>query len=113
MSKIANLHNKTFTLQQNTNNGTSNGDTIFHYKQDENLVTATFSGGTILCGNIIALHHGDYLEMIYQMLTVNQELKSGKAIAQISILENSEIQLDLNWEWLSGSGNVGTSRYVS
>jgi adenine specific DNA methylase Mod len=41
-------------------------------------------------GTIIAIHHGDYLDMVYQMLTTTNELKSGKAIAKISINDNEK-----------------------
>jgi adenine specific DNA methylase Mod len=110
MSTI-NFNNKIFYLKSNSNHGTSNADTIFHYQQKESLVTANFSGGSVQFGTIIAIHHGDYLDMIYQMLTTANELKSGKAIAKISIDNNEKIQLDLNWEWLVSSEIKGTSIY--
>lgn len=110
--KEVNFNNKIFYLKNNSSNGTSNNDTTFHYQQNENIVTATFSGGSVLQGNIIALHKGNYLEMIYQMVTTTDELKSGKAIAKISIDENGKIQLNLNWVWLTESENKGTSTYI-
>jgi hypothetical protein len=109
---IVNFNDKTFYLKSNSANGTSGADTIFHYKQNGNVVTANFSGGSVLCGNIIAVHKGGFLDMVYQMLTVTNELKSGKAIAKISVDNNGKIQLDLNWEWLIGSDNKGTSTYL-
>lgn len=111
MSKI-NFDKKAFVLQFNTNNGTSNSETIFHYSQENELVTADFSGGSVQYGKIIALHKGDYLDIVYQMLTTENELKSGKAIAKIIVNENHKIELHLNWEWLIGSENKGTSMYV-
>ena len=45
------------------------------------------------------------------MLTATNELKSGKAIANIVINENDKVELHLNWEWLTGSNNGGTSTY--
>jgi hypothetical protein len=108
---LINFNNKVFTLNHNTDNGTTNAETIFYYQQKDTIVTADFSGGSVLYGKIIAIHMGDYLDMIYQMITATNELKSGKAIAKISLGKNDKIQLNLDWEWLIGSGNTGTSIY--
>lgn len=105
------FNDKIFYLKSNSSNGTSSTDTIFHYKQNKDVVTANFTGGNVLCGNIIAIHKGDYLDMIYQMLTTNNELKSGKAIANVFITETNKIQLNLNWEWLIPGNIKGTSTY--
>ena len=110
--KLINFDNKTFCLQTNSRNGTSNSDTVFHYQQNANIVTAKFGGGNVICGTIIALHRGDHLDMIYQMLTATDELKSGKAVAKIVSTANEKIQLELDWEWLTDSGNKGTSVYL-
>jgi hypothetical protein len=108
---VISLDNKTFYLENNSSGGTSNSDTIFHYQQKDDLVTASFGGGSVRFGNLIALHKGDHLEMIYQLLTTSKELKSGKAIAHISLGENNKIQLNMNWEWLQGYNNTGISTY--
>jgi ribosomal protein S18 acetylase RimI-like enzyme len=44
-----NFNGKTFALVQNSDNGKVNTDTVFKYKQEENLVTADYYGGSILC----------------------------------------------------------------
>jgi hypothetical protein len=63
--KMICLDNKIFCLENNSIGGTSNSDTIFHYQQKENLVTTSFSKGNVRFGNLIALHKGEHLEMIY------------------------------------------------
>jgi hypothetical protein len=107
-----NFQGKTFVLQHNTENGTTNATTVFKYQQEGNLVTADFMGGSVQYGKIIAIHKGDYLDMIYQMLTSTDELKSGKAIANIIVADDNKIQLHLNWQWLTDSDNKGTSTYI-
>ncbi len=107
-----NFHNKTFLLVDNSNNGKVNKATKFEYKQEGDLVTADYYGGTIRYGKIIAKLEADKLIMLYQCLTNENELKAGKAIAQITINENKKIQLHLNWEWLNKSGEKGSSEYV-
>jgi RimJ/RimL family protein N-acetyltransferase len=105
-----NLNNKTFRLQHNTANGTASSDTIFHYKQNGDQITAEFYGGDVLHGNLIARLQGNQLEMLYQMRTKADEMKSGRATAQV-LADDDKLRLALDWEWLSGSGNKGSSTY--
>lgn len=106
------FNNKKFALIQNSENGQVNNDTIFEYKQNGNLVTADYFGGTIKYGKIIADLQGDKLSMLYQCLTIDNELKAGKAIAEISVSENEKIKLKLSWEWLTNGNDKGTSEYI-
>jgi hypothetical protein len=107
-----NFNNKTFSLMQNSENGKVSNETIFEYKQQGNLVTADYHGGSILYGKIIAILKGDQLNMLYQCITTNNELKAGKAIAQISFTENGKLKLELNWEWLDNKEEKGVSEYL-
>jgi hypothetical protein len=107
-----NFNNKKFQLIQNSENGNVNADTIFEFRQEGNLVTADYYGGTIKYGKIIADLQGDKLHMLYQCLTTDNELKAGKAIAQISLNGNGKMKLKLDWEWLTGGENKGVSEYL-
>lgn len=107
-----NFNNKTFALLENSENGKVTNQTIFKYQQEGNLVTADYFGGTIKYGKIIARLDGNQLNMLYQCLTTNDELKAGKAIADITFNENGKILLTLNWEWLIDGNGKGVSVYV-
>jgi len=107
-----NFDNKKFALIQNSENGQVNTETVFNYKQDNNLVTADYFGGTIKYGKIIAELSDDKLNMLYQCLTTDNELKAGKALAQISLTENGKIKLALDWEWLNNGNEKGKSEYI-
>lgn len=111
MKKI-DFNNKTFSLVENSEKGKVNPDTKFEYKQDGDLVTADYYGGTIIYGKIIALLNGNQLDMRYQCLTNANELKTGSAIAEISVLENGKLKLKLNWKWLDSSNETGISEYL-
>jgi hypothetical protein len=106
------FNNKTFSLVENSANGKVGTDTVFKYKQDGNLVTADYFGGTIKYGKIIANLTGDRLDMLYQCMTDDNELKAGRATALISLAENRKMNLKLNWEWLGDNKESGTSEYV-
>ena len=106
------LKNKTFTLLENSENGAASNQTIFKYQQDGNLVTADYFGGSIRYGKIIAQLKTNQLHMLYQCLTIDDELKAGKAIADISLDKNGKIMLKLHWEWLNKKEIKGTSFYI-
>lgn len=106
------FNNKKFALVQNSDNGQVNTETVFHYKQDDNLVTADYFGGTIKYGKIIAELKENELNMLYQCLTTDNQLKAGKALAQITVTENDKIKLSLNWEWLTNGNEQGKSEYI-
>lgn len=107
-----NFNNKTFSLLENSEKGTVNSATLFHYKQEGDLVTADYSGGSVVYGKIIAIHKGDTLDMLYQCLTTENELKAGKALAKVITTTTGKIKLKLNWEWLDKKGETGTSEYL-
>ncbi|WP_303318500.1 hypothetical protein Q4Q34_04105 [Flavivirga abyssicola] len=107
-----NFNNKTFFLIENSENGKVNSETIFKYKQKGNLVTADYYGGTIKYGKIIAHLKNDKLDMLYQCITTENELKAGKAVAQISVTSSNKIKLILNWEWLENKNEHGISEYI-
>jgi hypothetical protein len=106
------FNNKRFALIQNSDNGEVNTETVFEYKQDNNLVTADYYGGTIRYGKIIAELKGDELNMLYSCLTTSNELKAGKALAKISFNENKKMKLSLDWEWLTNGNQKGKSEYI-
>lgn len=107
-----NFNNKRFALIQNSDSGQVNSETVFEYKQEGNLVTADYFGGTIRYGKIIAAFKDDELNMLYQCLTTDNELKAGKAIAKISLTDSGKTKMNLNWEWLTNGNEKGTSEYI-
>lgn len=110
---VFNFHNKTFSLIANAKSGTVNKDTIFQFQQEGTLITADYQGGTIKYGKIIGQLKGkDRLEMRYQCLTSTNELKAGMGVAKISLSAKGKIKLALNWQWLDGNKEKGTSEYI-
>lgn len=110
--KAIDFNNKIFSLVANTENGKVSNETIFEYKQEGDMVTANYYGGTIRYGKIIAILQNRQLNMLYQCLTTSNELKAGKAIAEISFTENGKMKLTLNWEWLGSKNDKGVSEYL-
>jgi hypothetical protein len=107
-----NFNNKTFFLLENSENGKVNSETVFKYKQEGHLVTADYYGGTIKYGKIIAHLNNKTLNMLYQCITTEDELKAGKAVALISLTNKNKMKLTLNWEWLGNKNESGISEYI-
>ena len=107
-----NFNNKTFSLLENSENGKVDSETIFKYKQDGHLVTAEYFGGSIKHGTIIANLKKDKLDMLYQCITIDNELKAGKALAKISLTTNHKMKLELKWQWLGEKEESGISEYI-
>ena len=107
-----NFHNKTFYLLENSESGKVNSETVFKYQQKGNIVTAEYFGGTIKYGKIIATLNNNILNMLYQCVTTENELKAGKAIAKISLNKDHKILLKLNWQWLNDNKEKGLSEYL-
>lgn len=110
--KNLSFNNKKFVLVQNSKTGKVNSETLFFYKQERDLVTADYQGGTVRYGKIIALLENDKLDMLYQCVTDEGQLKAGKALATVSFTESQKIRLKLNWEWITGEISRGNSEYI-
>lgn len=107
-----NFNNKTFSLIENSIEGEASKATKFKYKQKGNLVTAVYNGGNVRFGSIIAILEGSQLHMRYQCITENDELKSGKAVADLILTDNRKIRMHLTWEWIDREQIRGTSIYI-
>ena len=105
-----NYNNKVFKPISNTDNGETSNETIFHYKQVGNIVTATYSGGKIIQGHLIGLvdTFGN-IEMRYHQVNDKNELMTGICKSTPEILANGKIRLHEAWEWTSGDKSTGTS----
>ncbi|MBP5984350.1 MAG: n-acetylglutamate synthase [Fluviicola sp.] len=105
-----NYNNKVFKPISNTDNGETSNETIFHYKQVGNIVTATYSGGKIIQGHLIGLVDSfGNIEMRYHQVNEKNELMTGICKSIPEILANGKIRLHEAWEWTSGDKSTGTS----
>ena len=105
-----NYNDKKFRPISNTGNGETSNETIFHYKQVDNVLTSEYSGGKIKYGHLIGLvDKTGTIEMRYHQVNENNELMTGICKSTPEILENGKIRLHENWEWTSGNQSIGTS----
>lgn len=105
-----NYNNKKFRPISNTDNGETSNETVFHYKQVENIVTSEYSGGKIKYGHLIGLvDENGNIEMRYHQINDKDELITGHCKSKPEILESGKIRFHESWEWTSGNKTKGQS----
>lgn len=105
-----NYHNKKFRPISNTPNGETSEETIFHYKQEGAILTCSYSGGQIKCGQLIGLVDTEgNIDMRYHQINTKGELMTGICQSKPEILNNGRIRLHESWQWTSGDQSKGNS----
>jgi len=107
---MINYNNKKFGAVQNTDNGEVSGDTIFQYRQEGQTVWATYKGGSIIFGTLVAkVDEEGKLDMRYQHVSEDGNFKTGKCISIPQLLDDGRIRLHEKWQWTSGDQSSGES----
>lgn len=105
-----NYHNKKFQPVQNTENGETSAETIFHYKQEGNILTSEYSGGKIVRGHLLGLvDEAGAIDMRYHQVNDQGELMTGTCQSKPEVLPNGKIRLHETWRWTSGDESAGSS----
>ncbi len=102
--------NRTFRTIENTPNGEVSGETLFFYRQSGDLVWATYQGGRVRFGTLVAkVLAGGSLDLRYQHVSVTGELKTGECRSTPEVLADGRLRLHESWRWTSGDLSSGTS----
>jgi hypothetical protein len=107
---MINYNNKRFSPVTNTENGDTDPETIFDYKQTGNVLNSDYSGGKIISGHLIGLvdEHGN-IDMRYHHINVEGEMMTGICKSRPETLPNGKIRLHEKWRWTSGDFSEGES----
>jgi hypothetical protein len=109
MNRI-NYDNRRFFSAANSGNGEVGAATVFHYHHEGDVVWATYRGGAIIFGSLIAkVDDDDCLDMRYQHLNSGGELMTGKCRSTPEILPDGRLRLREVWQWTSGDFSRGES----
>jgi len=99
-----------FTSISNTPNGEVGGDTLFDYHQTGNLVWATYSGGSVKFGTLIAtVDAANELDMRYHHVNRSGQIMTGICRSVPEFLPDGRLRLRESWQWTSGDGSSGHS----
>lgn len=105
-----NYNNRRFVSVENTPNGEVSGDTIFDYHQEGRIVWATYQGGSILKGQLIAtVDDQGILDMRYHHINQQNKIMTGRCQSTPEILPDGRLRLHEVWQWTSGDLSNGTS----
>jgi hypothetical protein len=105
-----NLEGKVFRSVANTENGDVGAGTVFHYRQNGDIVTADYSGGGIVAGHLIArVLAGGQLDMRYHHLNDKGEFMLGTCLSTPERLPDGRLRFKEKWQWLSGDMSSGSS----
>lgn len=104
------LDNRKFKVQSNTDNGEVSVDTIFHYSQNKNIISANYQGGDIVKGSLIGkVVDNKYLDFVYQHINVNGEIMTGVCQSYPDILDSGKMILKEFWQWTCKDNSKGES----
>ena len=107
-----NLDNKKFITSENKN-GLSSNETVFHYSQKGFTITGKYKGGSIQEGFLIGKQTEESkIELLYQCLTTEGELKAGQSKGTVLKNKNGKLKLKFDWNWLNGNLSGGKSEYI-
>jgi hypothetical protein len=99
-----------FTSAANTPNGDCNRETLFRYRQQGPRVWATYEGGRVQFGALVAT--GDTsgrLDMRYHHVDASGRFRSGTCQATPEILTDGRLRLHEQWQWTNGDYSEGHS----
>ncbi|MCC3359399.1 n-acetylglutamate synthase [Bacillus sp. REN16] len=101
---------RSFVSIENTANGEVSSETIFEYKQEGHIITATYSGGEIVKGTLVGVtNEDDCLEFRYNHVNNKNEIRGGKCFSTPKILPDGRIRLYENWKWHDDEATEGKS----
>ncbi len=107
---MINYDGKSFRPVQNSDNGETSAETVFHYVQKGNILSSEYSGGKIKKGHLIGLVDEEgRIEMRYHQVNSNNELMTGICQSVPELLPNGKIRLHETWQWASGDLSKGNS----
>ena len=110
MANRINYDNRRFVTVSKSDNGEVGSATVFHYRHEGDVVWATYRGGSIVFGSLIAkVDEGDGLDMRYQHLNSAGELMTGKCLSTPEVLPDGRLRLREVWQWTSGDFSRGES----
>ncbi len=110
---MINLNKKIFISTLNSSNGEVGEETLFHYFQKNNIISANYSGGQIIKGNLIGkqLDTGDF-NFVYHHINLKGDLKIGRCLSYAKVLDDGRLKLFEKWQWLCDDMSSGKSELI-
>lgn len=105
-----NYDQRHFRASSNTGSGEVDGETRFHYRQIDNVLWGTYSGGSIKHGTLNGLVRSDgSLEFCYTHVNRDDVIMTGRCVSTPEELPDGRLRLHETWTWTSGDLSSGAS----
>ena len=105
-----NYDQRVFRSVSNSDNGEISAATTFHYHQQDDIVWATYAGGAIRFGTLVAtVDDAGCLEMCYQHVNARGALMTGRCHSTPTVLSDGRLRLREQWQWTAGDQSAGES----
>lgn len=102
--------NRYFRSVSTSGNGEVGEETIFHYRQEGETVWASYKGGQIKIGTLVAkVLPDDSLDMRYSHVNSKGKVMTGRCTSKPEILPDGRLRLHESWQWTSGDHSHGNS----
>ena len=99
-----------FRSVENSGTGEVGPGTIFGYRQDGDVVSATYEGGGIRFGALVATaDDGGNLDVRYGHVNASGGLMAGECRSTPEVLPDGRLRLHEEWRWTSGDRSSGRS----
>lgn len=109
MSAI-NYDGRIFQSVRNDPNGDVGFGTRFEYRQEGSMVWATYRGGGVALGTLVAtVGDNGQLDMRYQHVTADGTIKTGRCQSMPEVLPDGRLRLAEAWVWTEGGTGIGAS----
>ena len=106
-----NYHDRRFRSIANSATGDVGDATVFHYRQHDRIVWATYEGGAVVFGTLVATILDDgRLDMRYQHVAAGGTIKTGRCLSTPEQLPDGRLRLDETWTWTEGGAGQGQSQ---
>ena len=103
-------HDRRFRAVETTANGEVGGDTLFHYRQHGDVIWATYEGGGVQLGTLVAaVDEAGGLDMRYAHVNAEGDLMTGECRSTPEVLPDGRLRLHERWRWTSGDESSGES----
>ncbi len=99
-----------FRSVSNSAGGDVGAATTFHYHQEGDLVWATYAGGSVQLGTLLArVDPAGNLDMRYHHVATDGTFKTGRCQSRPELLPDGRLRLHERWQWTDGSEGEGAS----
>lgn len=107
---MINYEGRVFRSVANSEGGDVSGETVFRYHQAASVVWATYAGGAVRFGTLVATVDDDgQLDMRYQHVASGGTFRSGRCRSRPEVLPDGRLRLHERWAWTDGAVGEGES----